>query len=125
MSLVVAVYVSEAIVMASDSRQSITLEGKHPSGEVFNVETVNSDVVTKTHLLENQQVGVSNFGQDLLKGVPISSYIQSFIEEEMVSADDVTTIPHKLVSYFRKHSPDADIGFHVAGYKKEGRKWLC
>lgn len=123
MSLIVAVYVPEAIVMSSDSRQSITIEGKQPSGEVFKIETVNSDAVTKTHCLEHQQVGISNFGQDLLKGVPISSYIQSFIEEELVSADDVTTIPDKLVSYFRvkKQFPDADIGFHVAGYKKENK----
>jgi len=121
MSLVVAVYVPEAIVMASDSRQSITIEGTKPSGEAFKVETVNSDAVTKTFLLEKQQVGISNFGANLLKGIPISSYIQSFIEEELVVADDVATISKKLVNYFRKSFPDADAGFHVAGYKKEGK----
>lgn len=121
MSLVIAVHVPEGIVMASDSRQSITIEGKHPSGEVFKVETVNSDAVTKTFLLEQQRVGISNFGADLLKGVPISSYIQSFIEEEIVAADDITTIPKKLVKYFRKSFPEADAGFHIAGYKKEGK----
>ena len=121
MSLVIAVYVPEGIVMASDSRQSITMEGKQPSGESFKVETVNSDAVTKTFLLEQQRVGISNFGTDLLKGVPLSSYIQSFIEEEIVAADDITTIPQKLVRYFKKSFPEADAGFHVAGYKKEGK----
>jgi hypothetical protein len=121
MTLVLAVYVPEGIVMASDSRQSITIEGKKPSGEPFKFETVNSDAVTKTLLLEKQQVGISNFGTDLLNGIPISSYIQSFLEEEVVAADDVITIPKKLVNYFRKSSPNADAGFHVAGYKKENK----
>ena len=121
MSLIIAVYVPEGIVMASDSRQSITIGGTRPTGEEFKVETVNSDAVMKTFLLDQQQVGISNFGQDLLDGVPMGSYIRRFIEESLVAADDVTTIPDKLIRYFRESFPKADIGFHVAGYKKEGK----
>jgi len=121
MTLVVTTYVPEGIVMASDSRQSVTIEGKTPEGKDFKVETVNSDAVMKTSLLEKQQVGISNHGQDLLNGVPMGSYIKRFIEEELVAADDVTTIPKKLVEYFRKSFHDADAGFYVAGYKKEGK----
>lgn len=121
MSLIIAVYVPEGIVMASDSRQSITIEGKRPDGQDFKVDTVNSDAVGKTFFLEHQQVGITNFGQDLLDGVPMASYIKRFIEEDLVAADDVTTIPKKLVEYFRKSFPQADVGFHVAGYKKEGK----
>lgn len=121
MSLIIVTYVPEGIVMASDSRQSITIEGERPGGKRFKVETVNSDAVSKTFLLEEQQVGISNFGQDLLDGVPMASHIKRFIEEELVSADDVTTIAKKLVDYFRKPFPDADAGFHVAGYRKEGK----
>ena len=121
MSLIIAVYVPEGIVMASDSRQSITIEGKRPDGQDFKVDTVNSDDVGKTFFLEHQQVGIANFGQDLLDGVPMASYIKRFIEEDLVAADDVTTIPKKLVEYFRKSFPQADVGFHVAGYKKEGK----
>lgn len=122
MSLIIAVYVPEGIVMASDSRQSITIGGKRPNGKAFKVDTVNSDAVVKTFLLEQQQVGIANFGQDLLDGVPMASYIRRFIEEELVAADDVTTIPKKLVAYFRKSFPQADAGFHVAGYKTEGKR---
>jgi len=121
MSLVIATYVPEGIVMASDSRQSITIEGKTPEGKDFKVETVNSDAVTKTFLLEKQVVGISNFGQDLLAGVPMASYFKKFIEEELAAADDVMTIPKKLIEYFRKSFPTADAGFHVCGYKKEGK----
>jgi hypothetical protein len=121
MSLIVTTYVPEGIVMASDSRQSVTIKGKTPDGKDFKVETVNSDAVVKTSLLEKLQVGISNYGQDLLNGVPMSSYIKRFIEEELAAADDVTTIPKKLVEYFRRPFPNANVGFHVAGYKKEGK----
>ena len=121
MSLVIATYVPEGIVMASDSRQSITIKGKTPEGKDFRVQTVNSDAVTKTFLLARQAVGISNFGSDLLAGVPMASYIKKFIEAELVAADDVMTIPKKLVEYFRRSFPNADAGFHVCGYKKEGK----
>lgn len=121
MSLVIVTYVPEGIVMASDSRQFLTVEGKTPDGKDFKVEAPASDSVTKTFLLGNQRVGISNFGQDLLVGVPMASYIRKFIEEELTAADDVTTIPKKMVEYFRRSFPDANAGFHVAGYKKEGK----
>ncbi len=121
MSFVVAVYVPEGIVMASDSRQSVTVEGKAPDGRSFKVETVNSDTITKTFLLEKHQTGISNFGQDLLGGVPIASRIKAFMEEDLTPDDNVGTIPDKLLSYFRSSFPDADVGFHIAGYKKEGK----
>jgi len=107
--------------MASDSRQSITIEGKTPEGKDFKVETVNSDAVVKTFLLENQRVGISSYGQNLPGGIPMASYIKKFIEEILAAADEVTTIPKKLVSYFKQSFPDLDTGFHVSGYKKDGK----
>jgi hypothetical protein len=121
MSLVVATFVPEGIVMASDSRQSITIEGKNPEGASFKVETVNSDAVMKTFLMEEQQVGISNYGQDLLNGVPVASHIQKFMNENLINTDNVTTISEKLLAYFQKTSPQADAGFHVAGYRREGK----
>ncbi|GAF79410.1 unnamed protein product, partial [marine sediment metagenome] len=89
--------------------------------EDFKVETVNSDAVAKAFLLENQRVGISYYGQDLPDGVPIASYIKRFVEEILATADDVTAIPKKIITYFRQSFPDLDTGFHVAGYKKEGK----
>ena len=121
MSLVIVTYVPEGIVMASDSRQFLTIEGKTPEGREFKVETPASDFVSKTFLLENQRIGISTFGQDLLAGVPMASYIKKFTEEELTATDDVTTTPKRIVGYFRISFPDADTGFHIAGYKKEGK----
>jgi len=121
MSLVVATYVPEGIAMASDSRQSVTISGKSPDGKEFNVETVNSDAVTKTFLLEKQKVGISNFGQDLLGGVPMASHIKRFSEEILKDTDDVEAIARKLVDFIAKKFGEADCGFHVCGYKKDGK----
>lgn len=121
MSLVIAVYVPAGIVMASDSRESITIEGKTPEGKDFKVETVNSDAVTKTFLLEKQRIGISSFGQAALGGQPIASYIKSFVEGQLAAGDDVAAIPPKLVAYISSSFPTADTGFHVAGYKREGK----
>ena len=121
MSLIVVTYVPEGIVMASDSRQYLTVEGKTPEGKDFKMEVPASDYVTKTFLLRDQRIGISNFGQDLLAGVPMASHIKKFIEEDLTTVDDVTTIPKKMVEYFRRLFPTADAGFHVAGYKKEGK----
>lgn len=121
MSLAIATYVPEGIVMASDSRESITVEGKMPDGKELKVETVNSDAVNKTFLLEKQRVGVSTFGVSQLAGLPMASHIKKFIEEEVRDADDVAGIAGKLLKYFKLSFPNADVGFHVAGYKKENK----
>lgn len=121
MSLAIATYVPEGIIMASDSRQSVNITGKKPDGSSFNIETINSDSVTKTFLLEQQKTGISNFGEDLIGGVPMISHINKFIEEKLTDDDDVTVIPKKLIKYFTDKYPNVNAGFHVAGYKKSNK----
>jgi hypothetical protein len=51
MSLVITTYVPEGIVMTSDSRWSITIEGKAPDGkDLPKIDTVSSDNAYKTYL---------------------------------------------------------------------------
>jgi len=113
MSFVVTVYVPEAIVMASDSRQTLTLKGK--------VETVNSDFTYKTFLQPRQQVGVSTFGKAVLGGVSVQSQLERFAEEMVEEGDDVEAVARKLVSHLHEKYRQADTGFYVGGYKREGR----
>jgi len=130
MSLVIVTYVPEGIVMASDSRQTITIEGKTPDGQNLpRIETINSDNVYKTYLLSRRgkddkpifEVGVSSFGQDLMGGISTASHMKRFVEEELTESDNVSTIPKKLVDFFKRGFPNSDTGFHVVGYKKEGK----
>jgi len=120
MSLVVTTYVPEGIIMSSDSRQSITLEGTNPDGSPLKVETVNSDSIYKTFLLKKvANIGVSCFGQDLLSGIPMGGHIKNFEESKLDSSDDVTTVATKLLQYFFEKFSNAGTGFHIAGYKVE------
>jgi hypothetical protein len=123
MSFVITVYVPTGIVMASDSRQSISIEGKSPDGKPMpKIETVSSDFAYKTFLLATQAVGINTFGDSLLGKITIESHIKRFSEEVLDDGDDVTSIPRKLVDFFRKDFPQADTAFHVAGYKRIERK---
>lgn len=120
MSFIITVYVPEAIVMASDSRQSITLQRQTPDGtKLQTVETVSSDFVYKTLLLPKQGVGISTFGESILGKVTIESHIKRFQEEKLGDKDDIFGIAQKLLEFFRKRSPNASTAFHIAGFKKE------
>jgi hypothetical protein len=121
MSLVVAAFVPEGIVLASDSRQSVTFQNQVPNGPSLSIETVNSDAVTKTFLLESHQVGISSFGQDLLGGVPMASHIKKFSEEVLTDEHTVEEIGQHLITFMAGLFPAADTGFHVCGYKLEGK----
>jgi len=120
MSFVITVYVPEAIVMASDSRQSITIQRQTPDGTKLQpVETVSSDFVYKIFLLPKQGVGIGTFGESILDKVTVESHIKRFQEEKVGDRDDIVNISQKLLEYFRKKFPNADTAFHIAGFKKE------
>lgn len=123
MSFVITVYVPAGIVLASDSRQSITIEPKAPDGTPLpKVEMVSSDFVYKTFLLEKQQVGISSYGDTLLGRTTIDSHIRRFSEEMADDKDDVTIVVGKLIEFFRRDFPKADTAFHVAGFSKKDRR---
>jgi len=120
MSFVITVYVPEGIVMASDSRQSITIKRQAPDGrEVPDVETVSSDFIYKTFSLSKQGVGISAFGEAILGKVTVESHIKRFQEEKLADEDDATAVARKLLEFIRQKFPDANTAFHVAGFKKE------
>lgn len=128
MSLVIATYVPEGIVMASDSRQSVIVEGRTPEGKKLPpVQTVNSDAVYKTFLLEvgnkesKTNIGISSFGEGILGGIQVAGHIKRFQEKALTKDEDVKSVAKKLIRFFRKDFPQAKTGFHVAGYKRDGK----
>lgn len=122
MSFVVTVYVPEGIVMASDSRQSITVEQRDPTGKMMSkVQTVGSDFTYKTFLLKESQVGINTFGQSHLENIAVESHVRRFEEEHVTSDDDVRTVAEKVLKFFKERFPDADTAFHIVGFKVEGK----
>jgi hypothetical protein len=83
---------------------------------------MSSDFVYKTFLLEEQTVGINSYGDSLLGKITTESHIKRFSEEMIDVDDDVTTVPSKLMEFFRREFPKADTAFHVAGFKRMDRK---
>lgn len=113
-SLITTIRIPEGIVMASDSRQSLSLNEE--------VTTIVTDTATKLFLLEKHKIGISTCGQSFLNNISISSHIKNFIEKELTDDDDIITVANKLFEYINNISAsNEDISFHVAGYKKENK----
>lgn len=121
MSYIVAVYIPEAIVMASDSRQSVKVGIKRGGKDLPPIDTIGSDSVYKTFLLEEQRTGISFAGDTMLGGITTESHIKRFLEEKVTKNDDVTTVADKILEFFRESFPKANTTIHITGFKKEGK----
>ncbi len=122
MSFVITVYVPSGIVMASDSRQSITIQRRDDTGREYPpIQTVSSDYVYKTYLLKGLNIGISTFGESLLGKVPMDFHLKEFEEENLNPKDDVESVANKLLNFFKRKFPNADTSFHIAGYRKNGK----
>ncbi len=122
MSLIVTVYVPSGILMASDSRQTISVQKTDPQGNMSPpIPIVSSDFAYKTFLLDRQQVGISNFGEAFLGRIPTDAHLKQFEEEILSDRDDVESVASKMLNFFKSKFPEADTSFHIAGYKKRGK----
>lgn len=110
MSLLVTVYTNTGIVMASDSRT--TLSGRRTSIEL-------TDSTDKTHLLINN-CGISHCGSADMDNKPISVHIENFQKQFLKKDTPITKVPDLLVKYIESVKEDTtDITFIVCGYQEE------
>ncbi|MEN6610402.1 MAG: hypothetical protein ABFC24_06135 [Methanoregulaceae archaeon] len=109
--------------MASDSR--LTLNHKEQRGsQQIQISVPQSDANYKTFLSPGN-IGISTFGASDVQGVPISGYIESFINEKLsLNNVDVNEVPKLLLDYFKSLPLIPDTGFHVAGYNKKDGKYI-
>lgn len=123
MSIIVTVHVNEGIVMASDSRISITTselvnDGTDGNPKVIKEEMAHfSDTTYKTYLMDNS-IGISSCGNATINNAPIAGYIESFIREN--SGISINKVPQKILAYFQKLEPNKNTTFFVAGYDLSG-----
>src|SRR5262245_15325522 len=116
MSFVITMYVREGIVMASDSRITLNFTQQQGASQVVNVAVGQSDSNNKLFLAPNN-IGIMTFGAADIVGVPISGYIESFINEELGSGIvSVNEVAQKILVYFQKFTPPPATGFFIAGY---------
>ena len=121
MSMIVTVFVSEGIVMASDSRTTYNLAEKDVrTGNVthrIGIHTNNSTL--KTFLCPNGS-GISVCGEASVDKKPITGFIEAFIREKISESTDVDELPKLLLEWFSKVKPMPKVIFTVAGYHREG-----
>ena len=119
MSFLIAVYVNEGIVLASDRRTTYTntqtLEGKVV--QQIGIHTTNS--TDKTFVCPNG-AGISTCGDATLLGKPITGYIQEMIRSRINSDCKVESMPQIIIDYFNSLAIVPDTTFIVAGYESDG-----
>lgn len=122
MSLIIAVYVEEGIVLASDSRTTYnTIRINNPDGTVSILNDLGihfTESTNKTFLCPNN-IGVSTCGEASISGKPITGYIETFIREKINEKTDIDDVPKLLIDYFCNFNPVPDTVFFVAGYHKD------
>lgn len=119
MSFLIAVYVNEGIVLASDRRTTYT-NTQEKDGKIIKrvgIHTTNS--TEKTFMCPNGS-GISTCGDATLLGKPITGYIQEMIRTKIDENCDVDNIPQIIIDYFNNLSVVPDTNFIVAGYKAQG-----
>jgi len=124
MSLVVTVYVPSGIVMAADSRLIVRrtedreVEGQRIRSEQQLVFSDNSNALVR---LRRVPLGVSVYDAGVIDSQPTDSHIYRFESEVLDEGDDIDAAADKLMAYFHERHPDVAVGFHVAGYRVQGR----
>ncbi len=124
MSLVVTVYVPSGIVLTADSRMTVLRSEERTEGEQktrVQQQLVLSDNAYKVVALESIGVGVSAYDAGVINNQPVDSHVRRFEEEAISEDDDVISAGEKFLAYFQGNFPKVSVGFHMAGYRLEGR----
>jgi hypothetical protein len=114
MAFSVTVYVPEGIVMASDSRQAITIERRTSEGEKLPpLNAIASDFAYNTFLLKQPRIGISVWGNLFMGGERMESHLKRLEEEKLDTNDTVVEVIDKLMSYFRERVAEANAPFRL------------
>lgn len=123
MSFLIAVYVNEGIVLASDRRT--TYSSIQSAGNTiyrnFGIHVTNS--TDKTFICPNG-AGISTCGDSSILGKPITGYIQDMIRTQIIETCYVKDIPQIIIAYFNELPTVPDTNFLIAGYDETGKKQL-
>lgn len=123
MSFIIAVYVKEGIVLASDSRTTYTQTIQNGNLTTIKIGVHFTDTANKTFLCPNN-IAIATCGDSSLAGAPITGYIEAFIRENMDQNSDIADVPQMLIDYFHTTPETPNTNFIVAGYRSENNVLL-
>jgi hypothetical protein len=117
MSLIISVYVPEGIVLAGDSRLTLTWTDKTETNEQNNSITT-SDSYTKIYSLAGK-FGLGVFGDVFVNQVNVCGSINQFVKENITSDTTVDEIPERLIQFFGEKFNYPATSLYLVGYKME------
>lgn len=122
MSFVITVYAREGIVLAADSRLTLTYQRTGPNNTPHTVSVTSSDSARKLFLADGR-VGISTYGAAAVNGAPIGGLMESLIVEKLNGKSlTPTQTANELLQYFSEVGVVQESLFHIAGYRQQGDK---
>jgi hypothetical protein len=121
MSLTVVVWTPTGLVMAADSRTTITYTRDQKYGSKLSTTDILSDSTYKLVLLEKTRVGISTYGASHAGGLPVDAHLRAFEEERVTPEDRAPEVAEKLLAYFQEKFPGINLYFFVIGYREEDK----
>ncbi len=122
MSFLIAVYVNEGIILASDRRTTYTNTQQIGDTIIKNIGIHVTNSTDKIFICPNG-AGISTCGDASFLGKPITGYIQNMIRLQITKNCHVQSIPQIIIDYFNSFSIVPNTNFLVAGYDfVEGEK---
>jgi len=115
MSFLIAVYVNEGIVLASDRRTTYTNTQTIDNKIIQRIGIHTTNSTDKTFLCSNG-AGISCCGDASLLGKPITGFIQDMIRSEISEECQIESMPQIIIDYFNRLPIIPDTSFIVAGY---------
>ena len=116
MSLITVLFVPEGIVLAGDSR--LTLTWKTNVGGIEQTESVAASDSNAKIFAINNLFGLGTFGSADINGIPISGFITQFTEEKVSENTTIDELPQLLLDFFGVY-PNLATHFYTVGYKIE------
>lgn len=110
--------------MAADSRLSISNPIPQPAGQQSpqpgSLYYVRQTDTNNKLFLAPGNIGISTWGDADIEGVPVTGYLESFIEERLKAEPrQVNEVPAMLIDYFNSAPKVPATHFFVAGYREE------
>lgn len=125
MSLILGVYLKDAILLASDRRVTYETIESNDQPDLTGTDIHYKDNADKTYLCSNGS-GISSCGNLSINGVSLDEAIAYFIKEWIKEDTDVTEIPEKIIEYFKILTKDIAITlnttFIVGGFSHLGNQ---
>lgn len=121
MSFLIAVYVNEGIVLASDRRTTYNNTQVENGILIQKIGIHTNNSTDKTFICPNG-VGISTCGDASLMGKPITGFIQDVIRNQITKDSTVESVPKTFIDYFSSLPEIPDTRFIVAGYENQTQK---